>query len=293
MKFVKFVLNTILFAAIIFFMSLMSYGVSWILTAQSGEDTASINLVNTEDSKAASYQDAFTWYVVEIKSNFEDEAKYRVRNWVSWEWYKTSVGYGIDVAVDKVVAVCSPIVLPLWNISQLQKYYIVDYTYISSEDVQPYSSTIKYVEGKFAEEIDAKHVTGYTETALKSYETQVKTGEITFGAWVDNYPDVYETMFRIAKYNRGNAEGKNFEKMFNKLITTDYDGSRHINPSVYVLYINIVIDIIVSVWFLNNNHIVLERDRATGEIIAGGGLKFFRKRNRRKRRKDKNKSEEE
>lgn len=287
MKFVRFLLNSLMFCGVLFITFLGSYFTSWALTAQTGETHAQIAIVNNSENNKVSYQDAITFWGTEIGENFKNDPKYRSRNWFGWEWWKDYPGYGLDYATDIIVGVVSPVVVPLWNVNQVKEYYIEDFYYDSNYETVPLESTIPYIKEYHAAEIDKRKGTGYTELALNAFEVTLMSSDaevfMSYDQWVDEYPTVYEYMFRTAKYNVVNEDGrKAYENIYNKFIST-INGERIINTGVYILYLNIYIDIAFSLWVVIQYPIRLKQNEFNEVEVDSGFL------NRRKRKKQKRK----
>ena len=285
MKFVKFILNTLMFCLLTICSFLVCCGVSWSLSLQTkSNDTGFVFWSSQEtsvglndaigfwgDSVQANYatykkQDfSKKIFVVDpegitIKVNGEEVVikeitanvagpKFRCRNWIPWNWYKNSIGLWLDYAVDAVTAVCSPILLPTLNVKDLERFYgkeLID----------------------FRQEIDEKipNQSHYYEDAVEAlYNAQ--SGE-AYAQWVDKYPVMYDYMFKIAKYNSvDDQEVPIYAKYYTKFVGED----RIMNSSVVLLYYTILIDLIVSLWIVIQYPIAIKQlDDGTSE--ASGGL---------------------
>lgn len=200
--------------------------------------------------------------------------KYRCRNWLSWNWYKDSIGIGLDYAVDAVTAVASPILLPTMNVKNVERFYQKD-LYEFREEIGNASKA---------------HGSHYYEDAIESLYN-CKTEE-DYDQWVDNYKVMYDYMFKIGKYNALDSEGNYiYGHYYNKFIGED----RVMNSSVVLLYYTILIDIIISIWVVYQYPIAIKQ-LDTGEMEASGGMIKKKKKNgfwKRIKRKHKNDNSED
>ena len=267
MKFVRFLLKSLMFFIILICTFIACCVVSWTLTIQTKESTTGFVIWSVKDDSVG-MNDAIGYWGTTIKANYStykkelyekkefliseegitiqdfdtgeeikiytiraDVAgpKFRCRNWLPWTWYKNSVGKGLDYAIDAVAALTSPILLPTMNIKNLEKFYgkqLID----------------------FKDEIaKSKKAAGihYYEDAIQALYNCADDDD--YGKWVDNYPLMYDYMFKIAKYNALDSDGEPiYGKYFNKFVGED----RMMNSSVVLLYYTILIDLIISIWMV-------------------------------------------
>jgi len=310
MRLVKLILNTIMFAVVLLLIWVAAYGVQWALCVQTGNaDNGYVPISLKEDS--VGYNDAFGFLGTSVSGNYasysnddyesytfvyqlnEEEPnktitadvrgpKYRVRNWLSWGWWKNSVGLWLDYAVDAVASVGSPIVLPTMNVQQLQHYY----------GKQLY---------EFKDEINNKSKQTYGETGLTYYEVAIAKlsealltdSEYTYSKWVDEYTVMYNYMFKIAKYNATkivvDENGVEQEEyIYAPYVKKFINSEGQPKTSIYLLYYTIILSLIVALWIVHQYPITTEQNEF-GEVEVRGGL--FR-RHKKKERKHKHHKEE-
>jgi len=304
MKFVKLILNLIMFVFVLLLTWVAAFAVQWVLCVQTGNaDNGYVPVSIKEDS--VGYNDAFGYLGTSVQANYatygNDEyqyytfkyeveegqpektitadvrgPKYRCRNWFSWNWWKNSLGLWLDYGVDAVASVSAPIILPTSNIQQLQKYY----------GKQLY---------EFRDEINTNSKQTYGDTGLTYYEVAIAKlsealltdSEYTYAKWVDDYTLMYNYMFKIAKYN-ATMEVTNendelevvpvYESYYNKFIGSDGQPK----TSIYLLYYTIILSLIISLWIVHQYPVVTTQNEF-GEVEVSGGL-FRRKRNKEKKR---------
>lgn len=283
-KFIVYLLLTIVTLCVV---CVAQVGVYSALTAQTKDEDARIYLVTDVNEDNVSYVDSFRFWGTDLKTNFNFEPKYRVRNWLPWEWWKESMYY-IDYPVDVVVGAAKPFILPMTQVNEMKNYYdpesnvdSMDYEYWASELVN--NERFQEIE----EKIDTKKGTGYTELAVNDLLVRVQNGDVSFHKWVDEYDIVYTEVFKLIKYNQLDENGqKVYANMYNKFIDENGD----IKTSVYVMYFQVYISIILTIYILTQIPLSFDVGEE-GEAKVKGS--FFVRRKRKKKDKHRRREREE
>lgn len=290
MKFVRFILKSLMFCIMLVCTFVVCAIVSMTLSLQTKEETTGFKIWSiAEDS--VGLNDAVGFWGTTIEANYatykestysdkefvvstegitikdfdtnEDVViysiradvagpKFRCRNWISWSWYKASVGKVLDYGVDAVASLASPVLLPTMNVKNVERYY---------------GKTLLDFKDEIAENKKA-HGAHYYEDAIEAlYNCST---DADYGKWIDEYTVMYDYMFKIAKYNAVDKDGNLiYEKYFNKFVGED----RVMNSSVVLLFYTILIDIIISIWLvkqLSDDYFAQRLGGPVGNSNGGG-----------------------
>ena len=123
MKFLRFLCNLLMFIAVTIGISVVQVGL-YDLTALQSENIPEIK-ISADDESDIAYFDNYAFWAEDIKANLEQPAKYRIRNWASWSWWKKGMAWA-DKGLDTVIAVVKPIVVPVAQVNAINNYYGYD-----------------------------------------------------------------------------------------------------------------------------------------------------------------------
>lgn len=288
MGIVKVIVYMLLSIVTLFVVCLAQVGVYSALTSQTKDNEARIYFVSDASDENVSYIDAFRFWGTDLKTNFEHEPKYRVRNWLPWDWWKNSMVV-LDYPVDVVVGAVKPIILPMTQVNEMNKYFDPE---SDMNSTSYYEWGLELVENEryqtIEDAIDDKKGAGYTELAVNEMLVRVANGDITFSAWVDEYDIVYTEIFRLIKYNQVDSAGKKiYADMYYKFINEDGD----IKTAVYVMYFQIYISVILTIYILTQIPLAFDIGDE-GEARVKGSI-FTRRKRKRKSLKDRMKEKRE
>ena len=120
MRILRFILNCMLFVVVaitLTFAQLVIFGFS---AAQSKRVDAV--QISPSESDEVAFFDAFGFWGTDLAEGCKQPSKYRIRNWISWGWWKQGMEWA-DIALDKSIAAIKPIVVPLAQVNALADYY--------------------------------------------------------------------------------------------------------------------------------------------------------------------------
>lgn len=283
MKFLRFICNILLFFAVTFGISIIQLGVYDVIAAQDGfkesVDEPSINAIHIAgDENEISYLDSYGFWFTDIRTNFKQDAKYRVRNWGSAKWWK-KVGKGPDFVIDCVAATIKPIVVPIAQVNALKQYYKMtinspkietNILYNEGNDITAANDALYELYVIFPEfgldngyhtDPNGKEIPIYTfgdeKILIQDYkydpakyaekvEEIDKVGvDIVYARWVKEHKALYNNNWKLVKYNYDD----NYKTYYKKFIKEVGD-TRAIKTSVVVLYYQQFVSIILAIFFV-------------------------------------------
>ena len=257
MKLLRIVMNITLCLVMIVLLSLTQIGLFDLMAAQSPR-VDGIHISNGDDS-VVGYFDSYEFWGTDIATGLKVGAKYRVRNIFAWKWWKNGTKW-IDVTIDAVVATVKPIFAPVAQVNALADYYgknIDDFysellpEYDSEEDLKAalYEVYVIYAKGYGAAPLCLEGYEYPTERAEKTDSVIASVGKDTaYARWVRNNSDLYNTIWKLSKYNHNN--GETYAKFYNKFLVKYEDGSITIKPAVMVLYYLNFLAVVLAVAFV-------------------------------------------
>ena len=257
MKLLRIFMNILMCLILIVLLSLTQIGLFDIMAAQSSR-VDGIH-ISTSDNSDVGYFDAYSFWATDIKTGLDVGAKYRVRNIFAWRWWKNGTKW-VDVTLDAVISTVKPIFVPIAQVNAIADYYgknISDFytelltEYESEEDLKAalYEVYVIYEKGYGDIPIELE---GYEYPAEKLDKINTVIDDVgidtAYARWVRNNGDLYNTIWKLAKYNHNN--GETYEKYYNKFLVTYDDGSVAIKPAIMVLYYLTTLSIILAVVFV-------------------------------------------
>ena len=257
MKLLRIAMNITLCFILIILLSLVQIGLFDLMAAQSDRVDA-IHISNGDDNNVG-YFDSYEFWATDISTGLEVGAKYRVRNIFAWRWWKNGTKW-LDVTIDAVIASVKPILTPIAQVNAVADYYgkTIDdfYTaliseYNSEEDLKAAIYELYVIYGKGYG--DASTILeGYEYPADRLEKTQGVINSVgidtAYARWVRNNKDLYNTVWKLTKYNHNN--GETYAKYYNKFLVKYDDGSVSIKPAVLVLYYLNFLAIVLAVTFV-------------------------------------------
>ena len=276
MKFLRFLCNLLMFIAITFGLSCIQVGLFDISAAQSS-DVNAIHISSGDDSEIG-YLDSYTFWIDDIKTNYTQDAKYRVRNWASWGWWKTGMAWA-DYVVDGTLATFKPILVPIAQVNATMIYYDKCINDFNSELVRAYNSEeeinnalyelyVIYSEyaytGKDVYTVDLDNSGDSVLISEYEYSGSEEGGDkVAYARWVRNNKVLYNNDWKLNKYNCGT-----YDKYFTKFITTSESGERHIKAAVIVLYYQQYVSLIIALIFVIKFPINFLQGKYTGDDMG-------------------------
>lgn len=261
MKILRIICNIFLFIAVSISISLVQVGL-FNMTAIQSKDIQEIKISSSQDSEI-SYFDNYVFWAEDIGENLKQPAKYRIRNWFNWKWWKKGMGWA-DSALDTTIAIIKPIIVPIAQVNAINNYYGYDLDDFYEYLMEYYENDTELNNALY--EVYVIFNRGYGETILSFGENREDIGfynytgeinklsedfnfEIEYARWVKRNGKLYNTIWKLNKYN-----GEDYNKYFKKFITHDVvDGefvNRHIKTPVVVLYYQQFVSLILSLAFV-------------------------------------------
>lgn len=276
MKVLRFFCNLLYCIVLCFGISVVQVGMYDIVASQSSS-VEGIHLSENEDTDTT-YFDSYAFWATDIKTNYKQDAKYRVRNWFSWKWWKNGMGWA-DSVVDTVIATVKPIVVPVAQVNAVKEHYGRDLNYFSNVIRESYSSDEEFNNalyemnvyfGEYSQMYDSENIKIYNEDGLISEYTYTGDFVITeetdleyeYKKWIRNNKQLYNINWKLNKYNCGE-----YDKYFTKFISESDSGERYINTAVIVLYYQQYVSIIIAIFFVCKYPISLLQSRLEGSIF--------------------------
>ena len=283
MKFLRFLCNLLLFVALSVGISVAQTGVYDIIAAQS-KDIDPV-YISSNDETNVNYTDLYSFWATDIATNYKQDAKYRVRNWIGGDFWKSGMEWA-DIAVDAVVATAKPIFVPIAQVNAVKNYYynnidtlllpectnknVDDYNnklyelYILFKDYsQPYGSAFElaYADGDAV--ITTTPISEFVYFGDYSENGDYSDNEITkaeYGRWVARNKLVYNHNWKLNKYN--SPEYTNF---YNKFVTSD----GHIKTAIIILYYQQYVSLILAFIFVCKFPVTFVQYSVTGKKRRG------------------------
>ena len=137
MKFLRFLCNFLMFFAVTFAVSCVQVGLFDVVAAQS-PDVKAIHIVPVNDT-AVAYLDSYAFSFEDIKENYKQEPKYRIRNWASANWWKKGMKWA-DVALDATIATFKPVVVPIAQVNAVMNYHGYSINQYNSDLIKKYGN---------------------------------------------------------------------------------------------------------------------------------------------------------
>lgn len=283
MKFLRFLCNLLMFIGLTFGISMIQVGI-YDITAGESQDVDGIYPFTSSSSKVA-YGDSYTFWVTDIKTNLEQDAKIRVQSWVDAKFWRTCTGW-IDKSIDFVVGCVKPIVVPVAQVNAVMTYYDRDINYFYQDIVKSYNTdpeqriNIALYEAyvlypEFVnphtpiENIYCYNSLNYNDNAEDDvfipisefdYENaDEKYKSLSYYAWVGENSALYNHNWKLNKYNCGS-----YSKYYTKFIS-DIDGQRHLKTAVVVLYYQQYVSILLALIFTIKYPITFVQAKITGK----------------------------
>lgn len=258
MKFLRFIVNLLFFVIIFIGISVLQVGVYDVVAAQS-PDVYAIHIASGNE-ESVDYLDGFGFWGTDIKTSYEQEPKYRVRNWFSWNWWKKGMKWA-DSATDITIATVKPIFVPIAQVNALKNYYgksitdenikaAMDKKYSEDElNNALYELYVIYNEG-YGEckiivngvEINISEYSYDSEKLIELDAAIEKNGkEQEYARWVKNNKVLFNQTWKLKKYNCGA-----YDKYAKKFLTPD----GHIKTAVITLYYQQFVSLILALVFI-------------------------------------------
>lgn len=278
MRFLRFLCNVLMFIAITIGVSVVQVGL-YNVTALQSKQIDEIHLSAADDTEIA-YFDNYAFWIGDIKENLNQDPKYRVTNWASWGWWKTGMRWA-DTAVDTVIAVVKPIVVPVAQVNAINTYYGYDVNDFESYLLMSYDNSEEKVNNALYE-VYVIFDKGYGENAYTVGEVSLPiseyayTGsvevkdslEVEYARWVNKNKNLYNTIWKLNKYN-----SETYDKYFKKFISFEVQKNeddtveyvnRNIKTPVTVMYYQQFVSLILALVFVIKYPIALGNGRIEG-----------------------------
>lgn len=289
MRFLRFLCNLLMFIAVTIGISVVQVGL-YDLTALQSENIPEIK-ISADDESDIAYFDNYAFWAEDIKANLDQPAKYRIRNWASWSWWKKGMAWA-DKGLDTIIAAVKPIVVPVAQVNAINNYYGYDIN-----DFEKYLSTYYETEEALNNALYEVYVifnegyeTAYTVDGTKLISEHAYTGkyaprneetgeylpwsiedemDVEYSRWVKKNGKLYNTLWKLKKYNSDTYD-KYFKKFIDHEVVVNEDGSleytnRHIKTAVTVMYYQQFVSLIIALVFVLKYPIALGQARIVGK----------------------------
>lgn len=279
MKLLRFICNLLMFVALTVTICLLQVGL-YDLTAIQSEDIPEIKLSASDEDDIA-YFDNWAFWAEDIKGNLNQPEKYRIRNWASWGWWKKGMGWA-DRALDTVIAVVKPVVVPVAQVNAVNNYYgydlndpnIREYLLMTYETEEALNNALYEVCVVFEKGYGEVYTVGENPVLINEYQY---TGELViedeieveYARWVKRNGRLYNTIWKLSKYNT-EVYDKYFVKFISHDKVVDEDGNvqyvnRHIKTAVTVMYYQQIVALILALAFTIKYPIALGQAKVVGK----------------------------
>ena len=257
MKLLRIFLNIVLCVTIATLLSFTQIGIFDLMAAQSPR-VDGIHISAGQDDEIG-YFDAYGFWGTDISTGLEVGAKYRIRNWFAWSWWKTGMKWA-DVALDAVIASVKPIFAPVAQVNALADYYGRHIEDFYPELLEEYGSEEALKKALY--EVYCIYGKGYGDVPaiLDGYEYSIEERskidniinndgfETAYARWVRNNKELYNTIWKLQKYNIDG--GQRYASYYSKFIVELSDGGRSIEPAVMVLYYQNLLSVALAIFFV-------------------------------------------
>lgn len=257
MRLLRLFLNITLCIVLAILLSFTQIGIFNIMAAQS-QRVSSIH-ISAGDEEEIGYFDAYGFWGTDISTGLQVGAKYRIRNWFAWSWWKTGMRWA-DVALDATIASVKPIITPIAQVNAVADYYGRDITDFYPQLTEKYGSEENMKKALYEAYCIFGRGYGDVPAILDGYEYNIEDRskieniinndgfETAYARWVRNNKELYNTIWKLQKYNIDG--GQRYAKYYNKFIVDIVDGSRAIEPAVMVLYYQNILSVALAVIFV-------------------------------------------
>lgn len=277
MRLLRILCNVLLCFTICFAVSLIQIGVYDISAAQS-PNVEGIHLTSGDDEYVA-YFDSYAFWGTDLSTNYQQDAKYRVRNWFNWAWWKKGMAWA-DYVVDFSVATVKPLVVPIAQVNAVSVYYGIDINndnlekdilleYDNIDDANNALYELYFILDKGYGDKTSVYTFGDNPILLSDY---VYSGErnslddpvVEYARWADENKTMYNHNWKLIKYNCGK-----YDHYFSKFISVDEYGTRNIKTAVVVLYYQQTVSMILAIIFTCKYPINFFQGRVEGKVKHG------------------------
>ena len=257
MKILRVAMNITLCFIMIVLLSLTQIGLFDLMAVQS-DRVDGIHISNGDDD-VVGYFDSYEFWATDISTGLKVGAKYRVRNFFAWRWWKNSTKW-IDVTLDAVIASVKPIFTPIAQVNAIADYYGKSIDDFYSELLHEYESEDELKAALYEVYVIYGKGYGAIPSILEGYEYPSDKIEKTdsviasvgkdtaYARWVRNNKNLYNTIWKLTKYNHN--DGETYAKYYNKFLVKYENGSISIKPAVMVLYYLNFLSIVLAVVFV-------------------------------------------
>lgn len=276
MRFLRFLCNVLMFIAICIGISVTQVCL-YNVTALQSENIPEIQLSASEETDIA-YFDNYSFWAEDIGENLKMPAKYRIRNWASWKWWKNGMGWA-DKALDTVIAVAKPIIVPVAEVNAVNNYFGYDindferYLLIEYETDEALNNALYEVYVIYDKGYGEAYTVGENSMPIEEYSytgsLEIKDSiDVEYARWVKRNGRLYNTLWKLTKYNSETYD-KYFKKFIDHEVVVGEDGkveyvNRHIKTAVTVMYYQQFVSLIISLIFVIKYPIALGQGRFVG-----------------------------
>ena len=258
MKALQIFLNILLCVVLAILLSFTQIGLFDLMAAQSPR-VSGIH-ISAGDDEEIGYFDAYAFWGTDIATGLKTGAKYRIRNWFAWSWWKTGMKWA-DVALDAVISSVKPIFVQVAQVNAFADYYgkdiddfyqyLIDEEYGSEEALKKALYEVYCIYGRgYGEKPEILDGYEYSIEEKSKIDNVINTSgfETSYARWVRNNSELYNTIWKLSKYNADN--GNVYRSYYNKFIVELSDGSRSIEPAVMVLYYQNILSVGLAIFFV-------------------------------------------
>jgi hypothetical protein len=295
MKLIKFILSTITFLvtfAVVLFAQYATLAIIALPGTLPGSTTNIVDRVHLvpdiTDNTQITYTDSIDFWSVDIQRSLEiasEEPEYNIRGWINQSWWYNNMEWA-DQTWSTVKAIVVPVVSPVYEIKEMYVYY--------GTTLKDFEGQFNYTENGVIDFVlyDGGNIQNPTPSTIAAQLQKVKNEQQGFTR--NHYRFIYNLLRKIDKYN-SEVYKPFIEKFIN--YTGDLNGARGVDYEFQsvkglsaFLFHQIFLAIVLSLYFVYQNPIVINRNQSGENEVEGRFLPRIPKISFGKR-KDKNKKE--
>jgi len=253
MKLLKAILTLILFSVTFIIIIAAEYSTLYLLSFPAKEDVERVHLLDCEGSSVC-YADSVGFWTTDFDATTNmTEPKFMIRSWFAWRWWQHGMKWA-DHTYTYITEFVTPIIAPIYVANDMYLHY----------GVEPNAENIALILSK-------KTNKNYQLLLDRvQYALNVRANDYVFMTeteWLKEYNDIYNVELLIEKYNQINPETG--EPLFAPYVLKFYDSSGNFRAVGMLLFYQIFLALILSVYFTYQNPIVINRNELHENEVEG------------------------
>jgi len=254
MRLLKSILTLILFTVTFVIILFAEYATLYALSFPAGRgEIERVHLIECEGTSVC-YADSVGFWSTDFEAatNME-EPKFVIRSWFVWEWWQNGMKWA-DYAYTYTTEFIAPVIAPIYVANDMNLHY----------GVEPTAENIAFI-------LSEKSGKNYQLTLDRvEYALIVRDNGYVFmteNEWMKEYNDIYNVELLIEKYNQIDPETN--EPVFAKYIGKFYDDEGNFKAVGMLLFYQIFLAVILSMYFTYQNPIIINRNATNENEIEG------------------------